>query len=67
MLRWMSARFGTGTLVDYAGACWRVSRALGVETDVAMHEMGSASLGIRMDLMPAHACRLTNTRAQTSR
>jgi putative transposase len=36
----MSARFATGTLVDYAGARWRVQRALGVEAVLLRSESG---------------------------
>jgi hypothetical protein len=36
----MSVRFATGTLVDYAGARWRVQRALGVEAVLLRSEFG---------------------------
>jgi putative transposase len=36
----MSARFATGTLVDYAGARWWVQRALGVEAVLLRSESG---------------------------
>src|SRR5271157_4046619 len=36
----MSAQFGIGTLVDYAGARWRVQRALGVEAVLLRSDSG---------------------------
>jgi hypothetical protein len=36
----MSPRFGRGTNVEYAGACWRVQRALGVEAVLLHSEAG---------------------------
>ena len=36
----MSPQFGVGTLVDYAGARWRVQRALSVEAVLLRSDTG---------------------------
>jgi putative transposase len=38
----MSARFSVGTQVEYAGACWRVERILGVEAILLRSDAGEA-------------------------